>query len=353
MAVSPDRPLRVALLGLGTVGREVARALVGRGPELARGAGGGEIRLVAVGVRDPGRERGVALPGDVARTDDLAGLVARGGYDVLVELLGGLEPAGELVAAALRAGRSVVTANKALLARRGAELEALARESGAALRFEASVGGGIPVLSPIATDLAANRLRIVRGIVNGTTNYILTRMESEGRDYADALAEAQEKGYAEKSDPSSDVEGWDAAYKVVILARLAFGAWIDPDAVVRVPSSPPGAGRPGITGVGAADIARAMVHHRRIRLVAGAALRDDGTIEASVLPTTLPETAPLAAVTGVRNLVEVVGEPVGSVVFAGPGAGGPETSSAVLADLLAIARGEGSTWAGLPPAGRG
>ena len=157
-------------------------------------------------------------------------------------------------------------------------------------------------------------------------------METEGRDYADALAEAQEKGYAEKSDPSSDVEGWDAAYKVVILARLAFGAWIDPDAVARVPSSPPGAGRPGITGVTAAEIARAMVHHRRIRLVAGAVLRDDGTIAASVLPTTLP---------------------VGSVVFAGPGAGGPETSSAILADILAIARGEGSTWAGLPPAGQG
>jgi homoserine dehydrogenase len=233
-------PLRIGLLGAGTVGREVARALLERGPEMTP-ADGAPLELIGVAVRDIDRARAGGLPPDLL-TDAPAHLVASPDADVIVELMGGDEPARTLIAAALGAGKAVVTANKHVLAHHGAELEAIARRTGAALRFEASVGGGIPVLGPIATELAGNRVTAVRGIVNGTTNYILTAMTDEGRDYDDVLADAQALGYAE-ADPSGDVEGRDAANKLVVLARLAFGSWIPIDEVRTIadagPVSPP------------------------------------------------------------------------------------------------------------------
>jgi homoserine dehydrogenase len=341
-------PLRVVVLGAGTVGREVVRALVERGDAL-RPADGAPLVLTGVAVRDLARAISGGIP-EALLSDAPAHLVADPETDVVVELMGGDEPARTLIAAALGAGKAVVTANKHVLAHHGAELEGLARRIGAALRFEAAVGGGIPILGPLATDLAANRVTRVRGILNGTTNFILTAMDQEGRDYGEVLAAAQAAGYAE-ADPTADVEGHDAANKLVILARLAFGAWLDPGAVVLVEAAGPGHGRPGITGVTSGDVAAARAGAEVIKLIGQAERGLDGSIVASVLPRRLAAASELARTDGVLNRIEIEAEPVGTVVFSGPGAGGPATSSAVLGDLVAIARGLGSTWAGLPPAG--
>jgi homoserine dehydrogenase len=344
-------PLRVALLGLGTVGAAVARGILEHGPRLTGATGGRPIHLVGVGVRDPDRPRAVELPRAVVRSADLSAVAMDPGVDVVVELLGGLEPAGGLLAAALRAGRSVVTANKALLARRGAELEAAARRSGACLRFEAAVGGGIPVLGPLAADLAANRWSSVGGILNGTTNFMLTAMSETGGDYASVLAEAQALGYAE-ADPSGDVEGRDAADKLTLLVRLAFGGWPDVDAIRRSPPAVDGDGAPGITGLTAAAIAGAAEMDLSFRLVARASRDAAGEIGAMVVPAVVTAGSALGRTGGVTNIVELVGEPVGGLALRGPGAGAGATSSAVLGDLVAIARGVGSTWADLPAATR-
>ena len=341
-------PLRVAVLGAGTVGREVVRALIERGDDLTA-ADGTPLVLAGIAVREVERGRDRGLPADLL-SDAPAHLVASAETDVIVELMGGDEPARTLIGAALAAGKAVVTANKHVIAHHGPELEALARRSGASLRFEAAVGGGIPVLGPIATELAGNRITAVRGIVNGTTNYILTAMADEGRDYDEVLAGAQAAGYAE-ADPSGDVEGLDAVNKLVILARLAFGVWLEPSDVTNMPAEGPGAGRPGITGVSAADLAAARASGGVIKLIAEATRGRDGpTPTASVLPRVVDADTPLGRTGGVLNRIEVDGDPVGTVAFSGPGAGGRATSSAVLGDLIAISRGGGSTWAGLPPA---
>ena len=335
--------VRVALLGLGTVGAAVARRLVDddwRRDVSARGVEPPE--LVAVGVRAPDRPRAVDLPRSVRRTDDLTALTAATDTDVVVELLGGLQPAGDLIDAALRGGKAVVTANKFLLAERGSALEATARHSGAPLRFEAAVAGGIPILAPIARDLAANRFSRVRGIVNGTTNFILTAMAEEGRTYSDVLADAQAKGYAE-ADPSADVEGNDATHKLVLLTRMAFNVWVQPS----------GISRQGITGVTAADVAAAAADGVVIKLVASVertAAAAGTQLVAFVEPCRVPLHSTIGSTRGVTNVLEVTGVPIGRVVFQGPGAGGDATASAVLGDLLALARGEGSTWAALPEA---
>ena len=347
--------MRIALAGLGTVGGEVARALVSDPDHLARGAGGRRLELAVVAEPDPSRPRNLDLAG-VERIVDATVLPGRDDIDIVVELIGGLEAAGRLVEGALRAGRAVVTANKALLARRGPELEAAARERGAALRFEAAVGGGIPVLAPLAGDLAANRIQRVRGIVNGSTNFVLTAMTTGGGEYDDVVAEARELGYLE-ADPSADVEGRDAADKVVLLARLAYGGWVDVSAVRRAPAALSGDGRPGITGVTASEIAGAARLGLVMKLIgfaerATSAGSSAGGILAGVVPAAVASSSTLGTTNGVTNIVEVVAEPVGRVSFVGPGAGGTATSSAVLGDLLAIARGAGSTWGGLPPAGR-
>ena len=339
-------PLRVAVLGGGTVGREVVRAFE-EAPERLQIHDGARLELVGVAVRDIERARVRGLPSALL-TDAPAHLVADPATDVIVELIGGDEPAHTLIAAALAAGKSVVTANKHVIAHHGAELEATARRTGAALRFEASVGGGIPVLGPLAGDLAANRVMSVTGIVNGTTNYILTAMTEERREYADALAAAQAAGYAE-ADPTGDVEGHDAVNKLIVLARLAFGAWIQPSDVVTIGDDGPGNGRPGITGVTARDIAEARAAGAVIKLLARAERRDDGIV-ASVLAGRVAADSALGRTAGVINRIEVEAEPLGTVAFSGPGAGGAATASAVLGDLLAIARGAGSTWASLPPA---
>ncbi len=339
--------LRVARLGAGTVGSAVVRGFLEHAGRLAV-AGGPRLELAGVATLDPDRARALGVPDDLI-TDAPAHLVASRDVDIVVELMGGLEPARTLVRAALEDGKPVVTANKALLAAHGPELEAIARRSGSPLRFEASVGGGIPVLGPLGGDLAANRVTAVRGIVNGTTNFILTAMTEEGRTYGDVLTAAQAAGYAE-ADPTADVEGGDAASKIVILARLAFGGWLAPQAVVRSAPRLRGSGRAGITGVTAADVAGAAEHGLVLRLVASARPGHDGTIAASVVPTAVPGDSPLGRTRGVLNRIEVDGTPVGSVAFAGPGAGGDATSSAVLGDLVAIARGSGSTWAGLAEA---
>ena len=342
-------PLRVALLGAGTVGREVARALLERGSQLTA-ADGAPLVLTGIAVRDVDRARAAGLPSELL-TDAPAHLVAAPDTDVVIELIGGDEPARTLIAASLAAGKAVVTANKHVIAHHGPELEALARRSGSALRFEAAVGGGIPVLGPLAADLAANRVTAVRGIVNGTTNYILTAMTDDGRGYDEVLAAAQSAGYAE-ADPSGDVEGHDAVNKLVILARLAFGSWLAPAAVTTIGTDGPGAGSPGITGVGAADIAAAAKSGHVIKLIATARRGEgDGVPTASVLATVVTADCPFGRTAGVSNRIEIDAEPIGTVAFSGPGAGGPATSSAVLGDLVAIARGLGSTWAGLPPAG--
>jgi homoserine dehydrogenase len=338
------QPLRVGVIGAGTVGREVVRAFLERSTRLTPADG---RPLVLAGVAEKFTERAIAngIPAELL-TDDATALVARDDIDLIVETMGGDEPAHTLIRTALASGRSVATANKHVIAHYGAELEALSRKTGAVLRFEAAVGGGIPLLGPIAQDLAADRIVRVRGIVNGTTNYMLTAMAREGRQYADILKEAQAKGYAE-ADPTADVEGLDAVNKLVILARLAFGAWISPDAVSNRPGSTTGKpGAPGITGVTADDVAAMTAEGRTLRLVATTRLAEDGAIEASVVPTAVPANSPFGRCDGVLNRVEVDAEPVGRVAFEGPGAGGPAAGAAVLSDIVSIARGLGSTWSG-------
>ena len=342
-------PLRVAVLGAGTVGREVVRALLER-PDDLRPADGSSFELAAIAVRDVARAVGAGLPAGLL-SDAPAHLVADDEIDVIVELMGGAEPAHTLIAAALSMGKSVVTANKHVIAHHGPELEAIARRTGAVLRFEAAVGGGIPILGPLAGDLAANRISRVRGIVNGTTNFILSSMTDEAHplDYAAALAEAQRLGYAE-ADPAGDVEGLDAANKLVILARLAFDRWLDPSEIATSPDGVDGPASPGITAVSLADQAEARQAGRIIRLVATAERGDTGQMAAAVLPTALPIDSALGRTSGVRNRIEVDGIPVGRVGFDGPGAGGEATSSAVLGDLLAVARRAGSSWGSRGPA---
>jgi homoserine dehydrogenase len=341
-------PLRIAVLGAGTVGLEVIRAFEAF-PERLASADGAPLSLVGVAVRDLDRARARGVPAELL-TDAPAHLVASSEVDAIVELMGGDEPARTLTAAALGAGKPVVTANKHVVAHHGPALEAIARRTGAAFRFEASVAGGTPVLGPLAVELAADRIGSVRGIVNGTTNSILTAMASHGRAYGEALADAQAAGYAE-ADPGGDVDGDDAVNKLVVLARLAFGAWLDPVFIGRRPPTVSGEGRPGISGVATEELKAAAALGLTLKLLARASRLEDGSIAASVLPTALPAESPLGRTSGVENRIEIDGEPVGRVSFGGPGAGGSATSSAVLGDLIALARpGAGSTWAGLPAA---
>ena len=277
-------PLRIAVLGAGTVGREVVRGLVEH-PDRLCAVDGAPMVLTGVALRDLGRARASGIPPELL-TDAPAHLVADPETDVIVELMGGDEPARTLIAAALGAGKPVVTANKHVVAHHGPELEAVARRAGVAFRFEAAVAGGIPVLGPLASDLAGNEVTRVRGIVNGTTNFILSAMAQDGRPYADVLADAQARGYAE-ADPAGDVEGDDAVNKLVILARLAFGSWLDPASVGRRPPTVRGWGLPGIVGVTDVEIDAARRVGLSIRMLA-TSVRNDAGIAAAVLPTAVP-----------------------------------------------------------------
>ncbi len=317
--VPPRPPLRVALLGLGNVARPVAAKLVDAAwqAEVARrGICAPELRVV--GVRDPGRQRGLTLPDSVRVTDDLAGVVSDPDIDVVVELIGGTTDAATLTRAAMAAGKHVVTGNKALLAADGPALESAAREAGIALRFEAAVAGGIPIIGPLSTDLAANTIHAVRGIVNGTTNHILSAMARDARSYPDVLAEAQARGYAEV-DPRGDVEGHDAADKLILLTRVCFGAWLDPAALRRSAPRTRGDGAPGITGVTTAELGGAARLGLTIKLVARAERDRDGALRAAVSPMAVRATSSLGSTDGVLNLVEVVGDPVGRDLVPGPG----------------------------------
>ena len=330
------RPLRVAVLGAGNVGREVVRALLS-------GWEGPTFDLIGVAVRDLPKAQAAGMPAHLL-TDAPAHLVANE-VDVIVELMGGVEPARTLTLAALGAGVPVVTANKFLIARHGAELEAAARSTSTPLRFEAAVMGGTPILRLLAEDLAGTKVLSLRAIINGTTNYILTEMATRGTGYEDALAAAQSAGYAE-ADPTSDVEGGDAADKLVILARLAFGVWLDRAAVACTAAD----GRPGITGVTAADLAQAAKRGYAIKLLAMARRGADGAIDAGVMPTAVDVLTPISAIAGVRNRVDLETDRLDTISLEGPGAGGRATAGAVLADLGALIAGHGSTWGAMPAA---
>jgi len=330
--------LRVALAGLGTVGAGVVRLLDANAELIARRAGQ-PIEVVAVSARDRARDRGVDLA-RVAWEDDATALAAREDVDVVVELVGGSDgPALVLTRAALAAGKGVVTANKAMIAHHGLELARQAEVAGVPLKFEAAVAGGVPVIKGLREGAAANRIGRVYGILNGTCNFILSKMEAPkeqggGRDFAEVLGEAQALGYAE-ADPSFDIDGVDAAHKLAILASVAFGTRPAFGAVEAH----------GIRRVIAADIAEAAALGCRVRLV-GVAEEADGRLFQRVHPHLVPLDHPLAHVTGSTNAVVAEGDFVGRLFFQGAGAGAGPTASAVVADLIDIARGEfGSAFA--------
>ncbi len=320
-----EQPLRVALLGCGVVGSEVARRLTSQSSDLAARVGT-NLEVVGIGVRRLDVDRPGIAP--ALLTTDLEGLVTRPDVDVVVELMGGIEPARGLILAAMRRGASVVTANKALLAIDGATLYEAADTAGVDLYYEASVAGAIPLLRPLRESLVGDNVSRVLGIVNGTTNFILTRMDETGADFTDALAEAQALGYAE-ADPTADVGGADAAAKAAIIAALAFHSRVTMDDVHCE----------GITEISARDVdtARAMDHV--IKLLAVCERTADGRgVSARVHPAMVPRTHPLAGVREAYNAVFVESEAAGQLMFYGRGAGGAPTASAVLGDLVAVGR---------------
>ncbi|MCO6453750.1 MAG: homoserine dehydrogenase [Pirellulaceae bacterium] len=311
---------KVAIVGMGTVGTGVARLLLDHGDRTARHAGQ-TLWLEQVVVRDVRRPRQVELPAGLL-TDDLRRVTGNPEIKVVAQLIGGLEPARTIMLRLLESGKDVVTANKALLAEHGGELFDRARELGRSIAFEASVAGGIPIITNISQCLSANQITSLRGILNGTSNFIVTQMEEQGMDYALALAEAQRRGYAE-ADPTMDVDGTDAAQKLSILAHLAFGArvhWRD------IP-------RTGINSLDPADLRYARELGYRVKLLAIAHLTDSG-LELHVSPTLVKRGQPLAEVREAYNAVSVVGDAVGRVFFHGLGAGQMPTASAVVADLI-------------------
>lgn len=327
-------PVRVGLLGCGGVGTAVVR-LVEEHSDLLAARAGVAIEISRVAVRDTTKQREVKLPAD-RFTNDAAALVADPNIDVVVEVMGGVDPAGTLIADALRAGKPVITANKELIARQGPELFAIAAAAGVDLLFEASVAGGIPLMRPLRESLAGDRIRRVMGIVNGTTNFVLTQMTEHGSSFDDALAEAQRLGYAEP-DPTADVDGHDAAAKAAIIATIAFGARVSIDDVYRE----------GIRGVTADDIASAGVLGYVVKLLA-VAEELEGGIAVRVHPAMIPTSHPLAAVRGSFNAVFIEADAVGELMLSGRGAGGGPTASAVLGDLVdavknLVSGGKGAT----------
>ena len=320
------RNLRVALLGGGTVGANVVDLLLTHGDELASRSGAG-LELVGVAVRDLDAERTPSIPRELLTTDAEALIV---NADIVVELMGGLEPARTYVLQAINSGADVITANKALLATHGPELFEAAEQVGAQLYYEAAVGGAIPIIRPLRDSLAGDRVTRILGIVNGTTNYILDAMDATGDSFDDALAEATRLGYAE-ADPAADVGGYDAAQKAAILASLAFHTTVPLDAVYRE----------GITEITAEQVVAARKAGYVIKILAiceRIETADGPGVSARVHPALIPLSHPLAAVHGANNAVFIEAEAAGSLMFYGAGAGGPETASAVLGDLVSAAR---------------
>lgn len=316
------KSLKVGMLGCGVVGSEIARLLVANADDLAARSGA-KLELVKVAVRDLNRK-------NIAKellTTDLMSVVNDPNIDLIIEVIGGIEPARALILAALESGKSVVTANKALLAKHGGELFAAADKFGADLYYEAAVAGAIPILRPLRESLVGDHIQKIMGIVNGTTNFILTKMDESGAAFGDALAEAQALGFAE-ADPTADVEGFDAAAKAAILASLAFHSRVTGDDVFRE----------GITKITSTDVAVARSLDLVIKLLAIAELNSDGQISVRVHPTLISRNHPLAAVRESFNAVFVEAEAAGALMFYGRGAGGTPTASAVLGDLVAVAR---------------
>ncbi len=315
------RAIRVALLGAGSVGSNVARLMLENRQELAQRVGA-DFELAGVLVRDLNNAR-PGVPRELLTTDAESLILSA---DIVIELVGGIHPAKEYVELALNSGADVITANKALIAAHGPELSDLAEQLGAQLYFEAAVAGAIPIIRPLRESLAGDKVNRVMGIVNGTTNFILDRMESTGADFADALAEATALGYAE-ADPTADIEGFDAASKAAILASLAFHSEVPVEKVYRE----------GITSVTAMQMETARDAGYAVKLLAICERVDEGLV-ARVHPTLIPLDHPLAAVRGAYNAVFVEAESAGRLMFYGAGAGGPQTASAILGDLVSAAK---------------
>src|SRR4051794_30875129 len=316
--------VRLALLGCGTVGSEVVRLLHEQSEDLTARIGA-PLELVGIAVRRPGRRRGSQIDPALFTTDAL-GLVKRDDVDVVIEVVGGIEPARSWLTESLKAGKSVVTANKALLAEDGPALHDAAAEGAADLYYEAAVAGAIPLLRPLRDSLHGDRITRVTGIVNGTTNFILSKMDATGASFHDALEEATELGYAE-ADPTADVEGFDAAAKAAILASLAFHTRVRASDVYRE----------GITEVSAGDVASAkeMDHVIKLLCIASAV---DGAVSVRVHPAMIPRSHPLASVSDAFNAVFVEAEAAGQLMFSGRGGGGAPTASAVVGDIVAVSR---------------
>nr|WP_198007605.1 homoserine dehydrogenase [Dactylococcopsis salina] len=313
--------LKIGLLGLGTVGTATAGILLSpesRHPLLK------EIEIAKVGVKTLDKRRAVEFA-DGVLTTDLEAIVTDPDLDIVVELIGGLEPARSLILKAISHQKHVVTANKAVISRYGEEIYRAAAEAGVYVLIEAAVGGGIPIIRPLQQSLSVNRIDSILGIINGTTNFILTKMATEGSDFSEVLTEAQELGYAE-ADPSADVDGYDAADKITILATLAFGEQVSLEQVSCE----------GIRQVSAVDIQYAERLGFEIKLLA-IAQREQSGLQVRVHPTLVPKEHPLANIDGVNNAILVEGDPIGQVMFYGPGAGGGATASAVVSDLMNIA----------------
>jgi homoserine dehydrogenase len=318
------RPLNVGLIGLGTVGSQVADRMLSWGPQLSRRAGV-ELCLKRVLVRDPTKRRSIEISPDLLTTDP-SDILGDPSIEVLIEVAGGDEPMRSYIAQAIQAGKHVITANKVVMAKHGPELLDQAAEKNVDVYFEAAVGGGIPLISAFRTDLQANRIERVSAVINGTTNYVLGRMASAGLAMSDAVREAQDAGYAE-ADPTDDISGFDATYKLAILASIAYEIKVRPDVIYRE----------GIDGIEPVDFRYARELGFAIKLIAHTQ-RHPGRVEARVHPAMIPLEHPLARVEGAENAVFVEGDLVGQVLLVGQGAGGRPTASAVVGDLIDLAR---------------
>ncbi|MEY4888648.1 MAG: hypothetical protein RL237_711, partial [Actinomycetota bacterium] len=318
------KTLKVGMLGAGVVGSQIARLLIANKSDLASRAGA-NLELVSIAVKDSKLKRD-GIPAALLTTDAKS-IVNDPQIDLVIEVIGGIDPAKDLILTALKNGKSVVTANKALLAKHGAELYAAADKANVDLYYEAAVAGAIPILRPLRESLVGDHVIRVMGIVNGTTNYILTKMDENGAAFADALKEAQALGFAE-SDPSADIEGFDAAAKAAILAGLAFHSRVTDNDVYRE----------GISKITAADVKVAKAMEMVIKLLAIAELTPEGAVSVRVHPALISRTHPLASVRDSFNAVFVEAESAGQMMFYGKGAGGAPTASAILGDLVAVAR---------------